>query len=115
MKWSLSINEVTEDAMEDDDIEPAPLENPFLDVPTGLVSKNWAFVLLGDPGIGERSCFLSDHSDIIYYCRENCTLTCFTGSACNVSREIYLVSLLYRSPVARCTEPTYIVDVLLCA
>jgi len=55
MKWFLSIDEVTEDAMEVDDIEPAPLENPFLDVPNGLVSKRWAFVLLGDPGIGKTA------------------------------------------------------------
>ena len=71
MKWFLPINsEVTEDAMEVDVIEPAsaPLEkNPFLDVPTGLVSKNWAFVLLGDPGIGKRRLFLiTHHSDVIY-------------------------------------------------
>ena len=75
MKWFLP---VTEDV---DDVEPAPLKNPFLDVPTGLVSKKWGFVLLGDPGIGERSCFLSHHSDDIYQCRENCALICFTGSA----------------------------------
>jgi hypothetical protein len=58
-KWFLSIDEVTEDATEVDDIERALLENPFLDVPTGLVSNHRAFVLLGDPGIGERNCFLS--------------------------------------------------------
>ena len=53
MKWFLPINEVTEDVMEVDDIEPAHLENPFLDVPTGLVTKKWVFILLGDSGIGE--------------------------------------------------------------
>jgi len=62
MKWFLSIKEVTEDVM---DIEPASFENPFLGVPTGLVSKKRGFVLLGDPGIGARSCFLSHHSDVI--------------------------------------------------
>ena len=71
-------NETTEDAMEVDDIEPAPLA---FDVPLGLVSKNRGFILLGDPGIGERSCFLSHHSDVIHQCRENCALICFTGSA----------------------------------
>ena len=78
VKWFS--NDVTEDDMEVDDIEPAHLKN-ILNVPTGLVSKTWAFVLLGDPGIGARSCFLSHHSDVIYQCRENCALICFTGSA----------------------------------
>ena len=77
MKWFLA-HEMTEDAMEVDDIEPARLA---IDVPLGLVSKNRGFVLLGDPGIGERRFFLSHHSDIIYQCRENCALICFTGSA----------------------------------
>jgi hypothetical protein len=48
-----------------DDVQPAPLGNPFLDVPIGLVSKVWAFVLLGNPGIGEQSSFLSHHSHLI--------------------------------------------------
>ena len=61
VKWFLA-DEMTEDAMEVDDIEPAPF---VFDVPLGLVSENRGFVLLGDPGIGERSCFLSHHSDVI--------------------------------------------------
>lgn len=34
-------------------MQPAPFENPFLNIPIGLVSENWAFVLLGNPGIGK--------------------------------------------------------------
>ena len=56
VKWFLA------DEMTEDDIEPAPF---VFDVPLGLVSENRGFVLLGDPGIGERSCFLSHHSDVI--------------------------------------------------
>jgi hypothetical protein len=48
VKWFL-----TEDAMEVDNIEPAILKNPFINIPPNLVSKNWGLVLLGDPGIGE--------------------------------------------------------------
>ena len=81
MKWFYPINEVTENVMEVDGIKPARLKNPFLDVPTDLRSNKSAFVLLGNPGIGERSCCLSLHSDVIYQCRENCALKCFTGSA----------------------------------
>jgi hypothetical protein len=44
-------NAVTDDAMEVDD-EPAPFGNPFLDIPTSHVSENWAFIILGNPGIG---------------------------------------------------------------
>jgi hypothetical protein len=77
MEWFLSGNKVTEDAMDIDDscsswkhkvqiaTQPGPLGNPFLDVPIGRVSRNWAFVLLGNPGIGEESgfFFFSHHSD----------------------------------------------------
>ncbi|KAF8221560.1 hypothetical protein L208DRAFT_1414824 [Tricholoma matsutake] len=55
MEWFLHGNKVTEDPMEVDDMQPAPLGNPFLDVPIGLVSENWAFVLLGNPGIGKTA------------------------------------------------------------
>jgi hypothetical protein len=81
MEWFLHGNEVTEDAMEVDDMQPAPFGNPFLDVHIDLVSENWAFVLLGNPGIGEQSSFLSHHSNFIFNCRKNCVLICFTGSA----------------------------------
>ncbi|KIL69261.1 hypothetical protein M378DRAFT_773366 [Amanita muscaria Koide BX008] len=50
VKWFLA-DEMTEDAMEVDDIEPTPF---VFDVPLkGLVSENRGFVLLGDPGIGK--------------------------------------------------------------
>ncbi len=65
-------------AMEVDDIDPARLA---IDIPLDFVSEKQGIVLLGDPGIGERSCLLSHHSDVIYQCRENCALICFTGSA----------------------------------
>ncbi|SRR6266576_1243981 len=71
-------NEMIEDAMEVDDIDPARLA---IDIPLDFVSEKQGIVLLGDPGIGERSCLLSHHSDVIYQCRENCALICFTGSA----------------------------------
>ena len=45
VKWFLA-DDMTEDAMEVDDIEPAPF---VFDVPLGLVSENRGFVLLGDP------------------------------------------------------------------
>ncbi|KIL65205.1 hypothetical protein M378DRAFT_162471 [Amanita muscaria Koide BX008] len=53
MKWFLDEDEATEDTMKADDMQPAALENLFFGVPAGLVSKNWAFVLLGNPGIGK--------------------------------------------------------------
>ena len=81
MEWFLHGNEVTEDAMEVDGMQPAPLGNPFVDVSIDLVSKHWAFVLLGNPGIGEQSSFLSHHSHLISNRRENCVPICFTGSA----------------------------------
>ncbi|KAF8634335.1 hypothetical protein AX17_004213 [Amanita inopinata Kibby_2008] len=40
--------------MEVDDIDPAPLENLFLDLPD-RVEKNMGYVLLGDPGIGKTA------------------------------------------------------------
>jgi len=53
MEWFLRGNEVTEGAMEVDDMQPAPFENPFFGIPTGFVSTNRGLVLLGNPGIGK--------------------------------------------------------------
>ncbi|KAM6495199.1 hypothetical protein JOM56_009822 [Amanita muscaria] len=45
--WCLNRKRVTTD------MQPAPWRNLFLDVPAGHVSKQSAFVLLGNPGIGK--------------------------------------------------------------
>ena len=46
MRWFLAGERVSENGMEVDDMQQAPLENPFLDVPAGFVSQSRAFILV---------------------------------------------------------------------